>query len=119
VKSVDVLNGLRRILSQRFGRSDDQNVNQLKLVNAYKSFADTDEGKIVLNDLLEFTAVEKDPYCEGDSHGTSRQVGAQRVGRRILSLMGTDVRQYMIIEKEMRDEHKEHIKTKQPKTADT
>jgi len=117
VKPANVLNRLRRILSQRFGRSDDQNVNMTKLVEAYQVFAETDVGKIVLNDLLEFTGIEKDPYCEGDSHGTSRLVGAQRVGRRILTFMGTDLRQYMILEKEMRDEHKEHKKSTREQTA--
>ena len=117
MKPVDILNMLRRILSQRFGRSDDQNVNMEKLVKAYQVFADTDAGKIVLNDLLEFTGIERDPYCEGDPHGTSRLVGAQRVGRRILDFMGTDLRQYMILEKEMRDEYQEFKKSNQGQTA--
>lgn len=117
MKPADVLNRLRRILSQRFGRSDDQNVNMTKLVEAYQTFADSDSGKIVLNDLLEFTGVEKDPYTEGDPYDTTRKVGAQRVGRRILNFMGADLRQYTVLEREMRDEHQELKKSKQETTA--
>lgn len=110
-------NILRRILAWRFNRGDDQNENMEELISAYKAFADTKAGQIVLNDLLSASYVGKDPYTEGDPHGTSRNAGMQRIGLRILSCIGTDLGQFVILEKEMRDEQQETTKKSAAKTA--
>ena len=105
---------MRRILSWRFSQTENQNENMTKLVDAYQALANTEVGQIVLNDLLQATGVEGDPYEEGNPHGTSRNVGMQRVGLRILSFLGTDRGQYIILEKEMRDD-----RTKEDSPAET
>ena len=109
---------LRKILVWRFNRGDDQNENMKELVSAYKAFADTKTGQIILNDLLSASNVGKDPYMEGDPHGTSRNAGMQRIGLRILSFIGTDLSQYVILEKEMRDEQQEHKQVTTSQTAE-
>jgi len=100
---------LRKLMFWRFDRDPDggQEVSaevKAKVVSAYKALSETEDGQIVLNDLLWSTQVGTDPIIPGDNQQTMANIGAQRVGLRILSMIGTDINQYVVIEKEMRDE---------------
>lgn len=115
---MKLLDFLPKIISRRFNRGGNSKENMAELVKAYQSFADTEAGQIVLNDLLQVSGVGGDPYEDGNPHGTSRNVGMNRIGLRILSFLGSDIRQYVITEKEYRDEQQEQ-KTGQATTEST
>lgn len=54
---------------------------------AYKTFFNTEDGKIVLADILRFTGVDTDPYVLGNPDATMRNLGVQSVGRRLKSIL--------------------------------
>jgi len=114
---VRLLKILRDIISRRFDRTEDQNENMEELTRAYQEFASTSAGQIVLNDLLQATGVGGDAYEDGNPHGTSRNAGMQRVGLRILNFIGSDVNQYVVAERQMKDEHKKHHESGEGQTA--
>ncbi|MEE8206868.1 MAG: hypothetical protein V3T82_07955 [Nitrospinaceae bacterium] len=84
-----------------------------ELTRAYKDFASTKSGQIVLNDLLQYVGMGGDIYEDGNPHGTSRNAGMYRVGLRILNFIGSDVNQYVVAERQMKDEHKKHEETRE------
>lgn len=103
---------LRKLMFWRFdhepnGGQEVSAETKAKVVSAYKSLSESEDGQIVLNDLLWSTQVGTDPIVPGDNQQTMANIGAQRVGLRILSMIGTDINQYVVIEKEMRDEKRQ------------
>ncbi len=103
---------LRKLLIWRFDRDPDggQKENAVlmaQVVDGYKSLAETEAGQIVLDDLLLATGIGTDPIVPGDNQQTMANIGAQRVGLRILSMIGTDINQYVVIEKEIHDEKRQ------------
>lgn len=116
---MKLLKILRDIISRRFDRGDDQNENMEELINAYQEVVNTSAGQIVLNDLLQATGVGGDPYEDGNPHGTSRNAGMLRVGLRILNFIGADVNQYVVTERQMKDEQKNRDESPPEKTAIT
>ena len=103
---------LRKLLNLRFDRYSHDNQTESsavkkQLCEAYKALLETPAGEIVLDDLLNISGVGTDPIVAGDNQQTMANIGAQRLGLRILSMIGTDINQYVVIEKEIRDEKRQ------------
>ena len=103
---------LRKLLNWRFDRDPNGGQKENKelralVVGGYKALSETPAGQIVLDDLLLSSGIGTDPIVPGDNQQTMANIGAQRVGLRILSMIGTDINQYVVIEKEVHDEKRQ------------
>lgn len=64
---------------------------KLKAVKmAYSRLFSTDDGKMVLKDMMEVCFMLSTPFVSGDSHATSFNVGGQAFVQRIFSMMNLD-----------------------------
>lgn len=57
----------------------------------YRAVWASPEGRAVLEDLLDFCQLDKDPFKAGQPDATAYVLGAQRVARRICAMTGREL----------------------------